>query len=155
MSELLTVAVGACRCPGTPHTGGDTVSLDTQLSTTAGIAAQAALMEGSSWEERYAGMVMGLMRFSVRDWTFRDAKGAIPITPANVDEHLPWLRGGKEVAAAITELHQASILDPFVEAFNSRTSAPKTPTTDSSPSGSTDTSSTSPPDGSQRKPRKG
>jgi hypothetical protein len=155
MTDLRTVKVGPCRCPGTPHPDGDTVSLDTQLSTPAGIAAQAALMEGSSWEERYAGMVMGLMRFSVRDWTLRDENGAIPITAANVDQHLPWLRGGKEVAAAITELHQASILDPFVEAFNRQQSAKKTPTTDSSLDGSTDSSLTSPTPISPRKRPKG
>lgn len=156
MSDALRlVNVGPCRCPGTPHADGDTVSLDTQLSTPAGIAAQAALMEGSSWEERYSGMVMGLMRFSVRDWTLRDADGPIPITAANVDRHLSWLKGGKEVAAAITELHQASILDPFVEAFNQLRNAKKTPTTDSSRNGSTGTSSTSPPPTSLRKRQKG
>ena len=155
MSDLLPVNVGACRCPGTPHTDGDIVSLDTQLSTPAGIAAQAALMDGSSWEERYSGMVMGLMRFSVRAWTFRDEDGAVPITPDNVERQLPWLHGGKEVAAAITQLHQASILDPFVEAFNRRKSANKTPTTSSSPNGSTDTSSTSPKASTRPKRRKG
>ena len=155
MADLLPVNVGACRCPGTPHTDGDIVSLDTQLSTPAGIAAQAALVEGDSWEERYAGMVMGLMRFSVRDWTFRNEDGPIPITASTVDSELTWLNGGKEVAAAITQLHQASILDPFVEAFNRRKSAKKIPTTDSSLNGSTVTSSTSPTPASRSKRRKG
>jgi hypothetical protein len=99
-------------------------------------------MEGDSWEERYSGMVMGLMRFSVREWTFRDDDGPIPVSPANVDKMLPWLKGGKEVAAAVTDLFQADILTPFVEAFNSRKK--KTPKKSSSRNGSTATSSTSP-----------
>jgi hypothetical protein len=99
-------------------------------------------MEGDSWEERYAGMVMGLMRFSVVAWTFRDEDGPIPVTLSNVDKMLPWLKGGKEVAAAVTDLFQADILTPFVEAFNSRRK--KTRKKSSSRNGSTDTSSTSP-----------
>jgi hypothetical protein len=140
--DLRPVPVGACRCPGAPHEDGDVVSLTTELSTPAGIAAQAALMEGDSWEERYSGMVMGLMRFSVREWTFRDDDGPIPVNPTNVDKMLPWLKGGKEVAAAVTDLFQADILTPFVEAFNSRKK--KTPKKSSSRNGSTATSSTSP-----------
>jgi hypothetical protein len=142
MTDLHPVNVGACRCPGAPHADGDVVSLDTELSTPAGIAAQAALSEGDSWEEKYSGLVMGLMRFSVRAWTFRDEDGPIPVTPTNVERMLPWLKGGKEVAAAVTDLHQATILTPFVEAFNSRKNGKKTRTKSSSPTGSTDTSST-------------
>jgi hypothetical protein len=149
MTESLhPVNVGACRCPGAPHADGDVVFLDTELSTPAGIAAQAGLNDGASWEERYTGLVMGLMRFSVRDWTFRDEDGLVPITPANVDRMLPWLKGGKEVAAACVNLHQATVLTPFVEAFNARKTKQKasgprtTPKKFSSPNGSTATSST-------------
>lgn len=140
--SLHPVNVGACRCPGTPHEDGDVVFVDTELSTPAGIAAQAGLNDGSSWEERYTGLVMGLMRFSVREWTFRDDNGPVPVTPTNVDRMLPWLKGGKEVAAAVVELHQATVLTPFVEAFNRRNSTRKTRRKSSSPSGSTATSST-------------
>lgn len=143
MSDALhPVPVGACRCPGAPHEDGDVVYVDTELSTPAGIAAQAALTEGDSWEEKYAGLLMGLMRFSVRQWTFRDENGPIPVTPSAVERQLPWLKGGKEVAGAVAELHQATILTPFVEAFSQRTRAKKTRTKSSSPNGSTATSST-------------
>lgn len=142
MTDLHPVNVGACRCPGAPHADGDVVSLDAELSTPAGIAAQAALTEGTTWDEKYTGLLMGLMRYSVREWTFLNEDGPVPVTPANVDAMLPWLKGGREVAGAVADLHQATILTPFVEAFNRRKSGKKTRTKSSSPTGSTDTSST-------------
>lgn len=155
MSDTQAVNVGKCRCPGAPHEDGDVVWIDTKLSTPAGIAAQAALVEGETWDEKYAGMVMGMMRFSVRGWTLRDDGGPIPVTPSAVDRHLPWLEGGKEVAGAVTDLHQASVLVPFVEAFSRRRNAKPTPTKSSLRNGSTGTSSTSPKPPSPKKPRKG
>jgi hypothetical protein len=118
VDSLRPVPVGACRCPGAPHEDGDVVSLDAELSTPAGIAAQAGLMSSDAWEDRYAAMLMGLVRHSVREWTFRDENGPIPITTENVARHLPWLRGGKEVAGAAAELYANTILTPFVEAFS-------------------------------------
>lgn len=150
--SLRPVNVGACRCPGAPHADGDVISLDTELSTPAGIAAQAGLMSSDTWEDRYAGMLMGLMRHSVRAWTFRDADGPIPVTPENVAKHLPWLKGGKEVAGAAAELYADVILAPFIEAFG-RKSTKKTTTAASSSTGSTDTASTSPTPISRRKRR--
>lgn len=153
VDSLRPVNVGACRCPGAPHADGDVVSLDTELSTPAGIAAQTALLDGDSWDERLAGLLTALMRFSVREWTLHDEDGPIPVTPSNVDKHLTWLKGGREVAAATAELHQATILAPFVEAFSRRKNARKTETPSSSPDGSTDTSSTLPTPISKRKRR--
>jgi hypothetical protein len=155
VDSLRPVPVGACRCPGAPHEDGDVVSLDAELSNQAGIAAQSALLTGESWEERYAGLLTALMRFSVREWTFLDDDGPIHVTPTNVDKHLPWLKGGREVVAAVSELHQATILVPFVEAFSQRTKEKRTKTPTSLPVGSTDTSSTSPTPITPRKRRTG
>lgn len=149
--SLRPVNVGACRCPGTPHSDGDVVSLDIELSTPAGIAAQAALSQGGGWEDLYAGMLMGLMRHSVREWTFRDEDGPVPVSPSNVEKYLPWLRGGKEVAGMAAELYAQTILDPFVAASKAKRSAKKTPTPSSSLNGSTATESTSPTPLSPRK----
>jgi hypothetical protein len=153
VDSLRPVPVGACRCPGAPHEDGDVVSLDAELSTPAGIAAQAGLMSSDAWEDRYAAMLMGLVRHSVREWTFRDENGPIPITTENVARHLPWLRGGKEVAGAAAELYANTILTPFVEAFSTRKNG-RTPTPISSAAGSTASSSTSPARPSRAKPRK-
>jgi hypothetical protein len=142
MTDLLPVNVGACRCPGAPHADGDVVSLDPELSTPAGIAAQAALSQGGGWEDLYAGMLMGLMRHSVRQWTLHDDDGPIPVNPVNVEKHLSWLKGGREVAGMAAELYAQTILTPFVEASRKKVSARKTRTKSSSPSGSTATSST-------------
>lgn len=155
VDSLRPVNVGACRCPGAPHEDGDVVSLDTELSTPAGIAAQAALSQGGSWEDLYAGMLMGLMRHSVRAWTFRDEDGPVPVSPANVEKHLPWLRGGREVAGMAAELYAQTILTPFVEASKRQRTAKKTPTMSSLPDGSTDTESTSPTPLSPRKRKTG
>lgn len=153
VDSLRPVPVGACRCPGAPHEGGDVVSLDAELSTPAGIAAQAALTQGGSWEDLYAGMLMGLVRHSVREWTLRDEDGPIPVTPSNVEKHLPWLRGGKEVAGMAAEMYAQTILTPFVEASRAKKTARKTQTTSSLPAGSTDTDSTSPtPIGRSKRP---
>jgi hypothetical protein len=142
MTDLHPVNVGACRCPGAPHADGDVVSLANELSTPAGIAAQAALSQGGSWEDLYAGMLMGLMRHSVREWTLRDDDGPIPVTPVNVEKHLPWLKGGREVAGKAAELYANILLAPFVEASKKKVNARKTRTKSSSPNGSTATSST-------------
>lgn len=153
--SLRPVNVGACRCPGAPHADGDVVSLDTELSTPAGIAAQAGLMNGGeAWEDRYAAMLMGLVRHSVREWTLRDENGPIPVTPANVEKHLPWLRGGREVAGVVAELYQNTILTPFAKAFSQKRNGARTPTGSSTPAGSMDTSSTSPTPISRRRRRR-
>jgi hypothetical protein len=153
--SLRPVNVGACRCPGTPHEDGDVVRLDAELSTPAGIAAQAALSQGGNWEDLYAGMLMGLMRHSVREWTLADDDGPIPVNPQNVEKHLPWLRGGKEVAGMAAELYAQTILTPFVAASKASKNGTKTRTTSSSPDGSTATESTSPTPLSQRKRKTG
>jgi hypothetical protein len=154
--SLRPVRVGACRCPGAPHEDGDVVFVAEELTTPAGLAATAALLEGDGgWNDRYAGMVMALVRHQVVDWTLRDDDGPIRVAPSAVEKHLPWLRGGKEVAAALSSMFQGEILDPFTAASRQPTSAKKTPTTSSSPDGSTDTESTSPTPISPRKPRKG
>jgi len=119
------------------------VYLDRELSTPAGLAAQMGFANGTTVEERVTGLVMGLMRYSVRKWTFEDEDGPIAISPDNVDRMLPWLKGGKEVADAVSTLHQATALAPFVASFKNRRAArKKTRTKSSSPDGSTEPSST-------------
>lgn len=142
---LHPVNVGPCRCPGTPHTEGDIVSLDVELSTPAGIAANAVVSLGGRIEDILSGLLDALMRHSIREWTFLDAKGKpVPVNQDNIRAYLPWLKGGKEVSAAAQELYADTILGPFVRAFLRTTNEENPPSqTESSPDGSTEESSTS------------
>lgn len=112
---LVEVRVGACRCPGTPHTDGDIVYLYPELSMAGGIAAQVALAFGETAIEKTSGVAQALVDHAVADWTFVDAKGAkVAINAATIRGALPWKRGGREVVEKATELFSDVVAVPLV-----------------------------------------
>lgn len=152
-SALVTVGIGACRCPGTPHPDGDSVSMDAELGQAAGIAAAAiaASDEEMSGAQRYGLIIEQAVQMSVRTWTLEHTNGSgrnerIPVTPETVREQLPWDKGGAEVAIEAMKLYGGSLGLPF----GGRKSAPSSSST---PTGPTESPSTSPRSSTKRKRR--
>jgi hypothetical protein len=146
MNDPIAVAVGTCRCPGTPHPGGDTVYLAPKATLTMGVAAIAAL-QGSASTDDLQGRLAGVyLRFGITGWTFTDADGnAIRFDPKLIDELLPLWEGGMTLAQRADELYSPDVLKPFL-AVMAQMSAP-------SPTGPTDDStSASPPSGTTPRP---
>lgn len=144
MSDALhPVPVGACRCPGAPHEDGDVVSLYPELTMDGGMAAQAAM-----WIEdpvqRGVALYGALCDYGIGEWTFVDGDGnAVPISPDNIRRLLPWMQGGAEVSHAAGALYGAAVTTPF-EQLMARARAALTQKPGSSPTGPTESSSTSP-----------
>lgn len=138
---------GDCRCPGSPHPTGDTVTLRPDLSTPMGVEAWAAIRGASSPADIEGRLAEVWLRRGIADWTFCDEKGAmVPITPANIERLLPFSDGGFEVANAADALYADQFFRPLVA--RQSTSSPPTSTEDSTsaspPSGDTPPTPSSP-----------
>lgn len=151
----VVIPVGECRCPGTPHAL-DTVTLRPTAGLSMGIAATIAL--------RHAGRLPGdveaalgsvYLRYGIVAWTFVSETGPVRITPENIDEWLPWDKGGEEVADKADDLYSVTVLAPLLRRSAERLRT--TPETDSTsptpPSG--ESSPTSPPPSSLSQPADG
>jgi hypothetical protein len=65
-----------------------------------------------------------LMRFGIRDWSFRGQAGAqIPITSTSIEQVLPFAEIGFEVADRCFDLYLADVIRPLA-ARQARLSAP-------------------------------
>lgn len=111
----VAVEVGACRCEGSPHEGGDIVYLHAEAPPEMGLAAYSAIQTASGQEETFTRLFMVFLRYGVADWTFVDDEGRpIPVTADNISVALPWGKGGSEVANKAAELYQEAVLRPLV-----------------------------------------
>jgi hypothetical protein len=156
---LVTVEVGACRCPGAPHPDGDVVYLDPELGPAAGIAAASVAMTDDSmtFAQRFGLMIETAIQLSVRDWTIQHDTGngtgpkveKVPINPETVRQQLTWDKGGAEVSVEAMKRYGPALGLPF------GTRKPKSPKASSStPIGRTESSSTSPrPSTRKRRPK--
>ena len=116
----ISVDVGACRCPGKPHTS-DEVLLAPKLTVPMGAAAMAALGGQTTVAGNQA--VLTEVWFSppplggIIAWSFVEKNGddieRIPITPENIARLLPWGDGGYEIASKIDELYGPELFRPL------------------------------------------
>ena len=137
--QPVVVDLAGCRCPGSPHHH-DTVTLRGEPSTPMGIAGwTVASLGGALWDIQ-ARLADVWLKFGIIDWSFTDAAGkAVPVTSANIDDYLPFGRGGMEVANRADELYSDTVLSPLAARMSPP--SPPTPTDDSTspspPSGDT------------------
>lgn len=108
MSEPVVVPVGACRCPGTPHTEGDTVSLAPGVTNPMGVAAYALFNQGGNQFDIMGNLAGVMLRFGIVAWSFPDA-----VSGESIERWLPFDNGGLLVAEKATELYQEALFRPL------------------------------------------
>ena len=119
------VTLADCRCPGSPHPAGDTVTLRAEPSVPMGTAAWAVFSIGGTLWDLQARFAEVWLRYGIVDWSFLDAEGEPePITPSNIERLLPFNHGGLEVSEAADALYSDPVLSPLV----ARRSKPSPPT---------------------------
>jgi hypothetical protein len=122
--QSVTVNVGACRCPGTPHApDGDSVYLAPETSMTMGLRGNGAISKAGG-DEALLEILLGrvLIEEGIVGWTFleegtEDGKTQIlpvPVDPENIERMLPWGKGGSDVAERANDLYGEAILGPLV-----------------------------------------
>lgn len=105
------VELGECLCPGTPHEGGDTVWLRSELDMGGGFAAAGLVLSGGTLEETLG---RGYLVAGVVDWTFVDESGnKVPPTRANISR-LKFNDAIYRVADAAADLYGDTVLRPLV-----------------------------------------
>lgn len=135
-----------CDCPEQfRHPDGDVVSLYPKLGMEAGIRVQSAFDANVSPTDRLVQMRLALLDHQIAAWTKVDKDGKpAPIDPAMTRARLPWMEGGSEVVAKMTELYGAAILAPFVNSTRAlRQMSASQKTSDSSAPGRRERRSTS------------
>lgn len=145
-----------CDCPEQfRHPDGDVVSLFPKLGLEAGIAVQSAFDANATPADRLVQMRLVLIDHQIADWTKVDTEGKkADLNPAMVRARLPWLEGGSEVVAKMTELYGGAILAPFVNSIKAlQQMSVSAKTTGSSGRGPRGPRSTSPTRSGSRKPR--
>lgn len=114
--QRVTVHVGECRCPGTPHTSGDEVYLVSEPSMTMGLRANGAIAKADG-DPALLEVLLGrvFIEDGIDGWTFVDEDGdEYGVTPDNIERLLPWSRGGQLVAEKANDLYGEAILAPLV-----------------------------------------
>ena len=114
------VEVGACRCPGAPHSN-DWVELHPQVTIPIGTAVYAAVRAAGEDSQLMQGlMARSYVLLGIRRWSFTDLdREVIPVTPGHVgwselvDHLLPWNNGGMEVANLADALYSDDVLRPL------------------------------------------
>lgn len=115
--QPIEIPIGACRCPGTPHTDGDVVYLAPELSMLGGMAAQGAIaMSGTDPIALQEALGTVWIRHAVIDWNLIDEDGdKLALTQDNITRSLPYARGGRVVAERADDLYHEAILAPLEE----------------------------------------
>lgn len=111
----VSVKVGACRCPGTPHDE-DEVLLAPEPSLTMGLRANGAIAKADN-DPALLELLLGrvFIEEGIVGWTFTDEEGdEYGVTPVNIERLLPWARGGQLVAERANDLYGQAILAPLV-----------------------------------------
>ena len=126
MTDVL-VPLGACRCPGTPHTDGDWVELRPSPTIDIGSAIYAAVANvGDDPVQLQVEMTRAFLRFGIVAWSFTDDRGdPIPIQPRKTDfgdvisRLLPFSDGGFTVADRADDLYSEEVLRPLMTRLSS------------------------------------
>jgi len=109
-NEATVVNIGPCRCPGAVHEDGDTATFNEHLSTKGGLAVLTILAQ------RDAGLIdpveanvrlwSEIVLRELNSWSILNGDGGpVPITPASLDHHTPFLNGGMILASKAQELY--------------------------------------------------
>lgn len=117
--SLVPVAVGACRCPGTPHPDGDSVFLSPTIGFRGGLVAEAkvvAIANGSNdADEVKAALLETYVLYGVKAWNLVNEAGPIPVTPETIEsEILSDYTRALPVGEAADDLYSAAVIDPLV-----------------------------------------
>jgi hypothetical protein len=135
----VSVKVGECRCPGTPHTE-DEVLLAPVLTVPMGAAAMAVL---NDVETTIGAMQAALTQIylspapagGILAWSFVteviDDEGTpqarpVPVTSQNIEEYIPWTKGGEAVARKADELYAGDLFRPLAERLSKSSEPPST-----------------------------
>lgn len=139
MPEPVRVALEGCRCPGSPHTGGDAVLLKPKADVPLIMAAWTELNTHNADEIAVLQGILSriYMRLGILSWTFTDVAGkAEPITQEAIERLLPPWQGGVAVAQQADELYSEDVFAPLVSMAAERAkSSPPSPTAESTSAG--------------------
>lgn len=113
------VVIGPCECPGEPHDDGDVVYLSPVLSAPGGMAAQGAIEAADGGRDlvRLQELLWRVYRdHGITSWNLVDEDGEpVPLTSENLEQALPFGKGGRLVADKADDLYAQDVLTPFVE----------------------------------------
>lgn len=123
MSE--TVNVGACRCPGTPHTDGDTVELASRVPLGMGVSFMVMVNDGGNKDIISGKMGQLMLQWGIEGWSFVDDKGKPlpieqPIPMATLERLMPFDEGGWEVAEQAANLYTDALMRPLLNVLSRR-----------------------------------
>jgi hypothetical protein len=146
-SPPVSVPVGECQCPGTPHPDGDLVLLRPRLSWDGGVAASKAVQEylsGGATDDTILSIGVGraFLRHGIVGWNFVDESGPVPVDEPHLTMFLGDWDSVRHVAEKADELYGETLTAPLVAAASA-----------SSRNGQT-ASSTPPTPGGSSKPRR-
>lgn len=114
MSDLEVLNVGACRCDGSPHADGDTVSFRPKLTTPMGAAAMAALGGTQEPGQLESSLTAVFIQLGIAEWSFVDRAGLpIAVNAASIERLLPWTNGGWEVSNKVFDLYSEDLFAPL------------------------------------------
>lgn len=112
--DLVIVNVGTCRCDGSPHADGDTVSLRPKLTTPMGAAAMAVLSGTSEPGELESALTAVFLQLGIAAWSFTDTAGLpVAVNAASIERLLPWTAGGWEIANRVFDLYGEDLFAPL------------------------------------------
>ncbi len=118
--SLVPVAVGACRCFGTPHPDGDSVFLSPTIGFRGGLVAEAkvvAIANGTNDpDDVKAALLETYVIYGVKAWNLLDVAGdPIPVTHDSIEaEILSDYGRALPVGEAADGLYSAAVIDPLV-----------------------------------------
>jgi len=119
----VTVRVGACPCPGTPHTA-EQVYLEPELPLSAAAAGMAALTGTETVADVEAQLTDAFLPRTIRSWSFlehgeEDDDGhrplrSVAITRDSFQRLLPFDQGCYELIERVGELYMTRFMRPLV-----------------------------------------
>jgi hypothetical protein len=113
-NSLVSVSLGECLCPGTPHKGGDEVHLRGELDLTTGMALIANIAQGDS-DNAIERLGRAYLRAGIAAWTFVDESGIpVPVNETNIGR-LRWTAGTYALADRAAELYGDALLSPLAQ----------------------------------------
>jgi len=116
--QPVAINVGPCRCTGradTLHPEGDEVYLHPEATMTCGLRANGAIAAAGNDPSKLEALLGRVfIEEGIVGWTFTDADGDVPITPATIEHYLPWGNGGALVSERANDLYSDAILAPLV-----------------------------------------
>lgn len=125
MSDPVEVRVreGDCPCPGAPHEF-EVVYLEPDITLPMGAAAVFAIKLSTEQnpgdnDAMMAAIASAYLPLGIRSWTFVDEDGnPVRRTRENLEELIPWHKGGMEVTEQADSLYAEKLMTPLVRRFS-------------------------------------